>query len=657
MQLFDIRYLTIKGFSNDTAKIIIDFYEYSHILTMYIQIIALPFSSILNKIGNNIKISDNVSTSIYQRSAVATLTNGNFVVAWDTDQFNNSFDVYCKVYSNINKAYPNVNNNMVLSEFRVNTYTNNDQRDPSITALPNANFVITWDSFGQDGFGVGVYGQIYSSMGMRIGDEFQVNTYINYNQHNSAITTLSNGNFVVVWESEDQDNSGSEIYGQMYTNAGSKIGAEVRINNYIIKDQRKPTIAALNEGKFISTWTSQEQNGNSDGLYGQIYSGYWEKIGSEFQVNTYTKSAINSCISSLPNGNFIIVWDGNGQNNLSFGIYASIYSIAGTKIIPDFEVSNNCTSCLSPVVTTLSNNNFVVAWSDPHEVYGQGQRNMIYVKVYNDKGITINSGSLVDEENVFFINQVFPAISALSNENFVVCWSRMLTRIMNFPPYAELSYEVCGQTFNVIAYSTTISSAVYSAPSYSSSYYPKNSQPVLASPIGSQSSKNSISGQSFSITSNSVIPSPQISPASPKRSPSQSPAVSSSLQSRAEGVESSPSVSPSSSSSVSPYSILSSSSPKSSSSPAVFTNSSSSSSKDKEESSSPSPNRGSLSSSSAYTNKPLLVNFIASGISLFNLAKNNINSLWYGENNNDRDNCLKNHEEQSKSSHSRLRYV
>jgi Ca2+-binding RTX toxin-like protein len=42
-------------------------------------------------------------------------------------------------------------------EFRVNTVTESDQRSPTITALHDGGFVVSWESNGQDGSEYGIY--------------------------------------------------------------------------------------------------------------------------------------------------------------------------------------------------------------------------------------------------------------------------------------------------------------------------------------------------------------------------------------------------------------------------------------------------------------------------------------------------------------------
>ena len=47
----------------------------------------------------------------------------------------------------------------IRDRFQVNTYTSSDQYDPSVTALKDGGFMVSWESNGQDGSGYGIYGQ------------------------------------------------------------------------------------------------------------------------------------------------------------------------------------------------------------------------------------------------------------------------------------------------------------------------------------------------------------------------------------------------------------------------------------------------------------------------------------------------------------------
>ena len=66
-------------------------------------------------------------------------------------------------------------------EFLVNTETIGVQANPTITALPNGDFVITWRTFDgvDDTSGSGVKARVFDATGTAKGDEFLVNTETN----------------------------------------------------------------------------------------------------------------------------------------------------------------------------------------------------------------------------------------------------------------------------------------------------------------------------------------------------------------------------------------------------------------------------------------------------------------------------------------------
>jgi uncharacterized repeat protein (TIGR01451 family) len=79
-------------------------------------------------------------------------------------------------------------------------------------------FVVAWDSYEQEGVGYesGVYGQRYDGDGTPAGDEFHVNTYTTEAQERPRVAMDATGDFVIVWESHGQDEDGAGVYAQRY---------------------------------------------------------------------------------------------------------------------------------------------------------------------------------------------------------------------------------------------------------------------------------------------------------------------------------------------------------------------------------------------------------------------------------------------------------
>ncbi|MFN8576527.1 MAG: hypothetical protein U0354_06695 [Candidatus Sericytochromatia bacterium] len=221
--------------------------------------------------------------------------------------------------------------NNIVGEFRVNTYTTNTQSSSSVSSDSNGNFVIVWKS-NQDGnslINYGIYAQRYNSLGIPQGSEFRINTYTTNDQSYPSIASDKNGSFIVTWQSNNQDGSEYGIYAQRYNSLGVPQGSEFRVNTYTTNFQAKSSICMDSNGNFVITWHSRYQDGDRYGVFSQRYNSLGIPQGSEFRVNTYTlDTQYYPSITNDSKGNFIISWNGAGTGDL-IGIFAQRYSSLG----------------------------------------------------------------------------------------------------------------------------------------------------------------------------------------------------------------------------------------------------------------------------------------------------------------------------------------
>jgi hypothetical protein len=165
----------------------------------------------------------------------------------------------------------------VLSEFLINTVTADNQLYATIAMDADGDFVLTWESEGQDGDGTGVFAQRYTADGTPAGSEFQVNTYTTGNQWFPLIAMDADGDFVITWVSDgDQDGDGKGIYAQRYTADGSTVDSEFQVNTVATNDQNYPSIAINADGDFVIAWHSKGQDDSlastKYGVYAQRYT-------------------------------------------------------------------------------------------------------------------------------------------------------------------------------------------------------------------------------------------------------------------------------------------------------------------------------------------------------------------------------------------------
>ena len=295
----------------------------------------------------------------------------------------------------------------VGSEFRVNTYTTNDQSNPSVAMDNDGDFVVTWESGysfrGQDGSKQGIYAQRYKSDGSTNGSEFRVNTYTTAPQQNPAIAMDNDGDFVVTWGSYQENcvnngfggyNCDKGIYAQRYDSTGSSIGSEFRVNTYIANNQQYSSVAMDNDGDFVVTWESgsnlsnfppdQEQDGFGFGIYAQRYNSTGSSVGSEFKVNSFTSNEQRVPAVAMDNdGDFVVIWTSSAQDGSGVGTYAQMYDSTGSVAGSEFRVNTYTTGGQGAQSVSMDNNgNFIITWSRyvPNESFG------IFAKRYNSQG-------------------------------------------------------------------------------------------------------------------------------------------------------------------------------------------------------------------------------------------------------------------------------
>ncbi|MFO7900670.1 MAG: SdrD B-like domain-containing protein [Planctomycetota bacterium] len=97
------------------------------------------------------------------------------------------------------------------SEIQVNTTAAGDQTRPSVAADADGDFVVAWDTAGQDGDGLGVYARMYDADGTPNGDEFPVNTETTGDQYRPSVAMADDGSFVIAWQSDGQDGDSGGI--------------------------------------------------------------------------------------------------------------------------------------------------------------------------------------------------------------------------------------------------------------------------------------------------------------------------------------------------------------------------------------------------------------------------------------------------------------
>lgn len=251
---------------------------------------------------------------------------------------------------------------LVTSETQVNSYVTSTQAAADVAVLADGGHVVVWQSAGQDGHAYGVYGQRYDAGGVRVGGEFLVNTMTGGYQYEPSITSMVDGGFLVTWQDNGQDGSGHGIYAQRYNAAGVKVGGETLINQTTAGEQIAPAVTGLSGGGYVVVF----ENYSSGEIVSRLFGADGLPRGGDFTwVNVTTAGRQNvPAVSALPGGGYVAVWQTDTN-----GVRARIFNADGAAATGEFQVHvQSGVYHVQPSVATLADGSFVVAWRSSSSV-------------------------------------------------------------------------------------------------------------------------------------------------------------------------------------------------------------------------------------------------------------------------------------------------
>ncbi len=222
-------------------------------------------------------------------------------------------------------------------EFVVNTVTTGNQRRPAVAGNEDGNFLIVWHSdAAQAGF-FDIKGQLFDFEGGPIGGEFQVDQAgANRIQYTPQAAAGGNGNYVAVWADFDQTVTDSEIWMRRYDSAGNPLGGAVQVNTYTTAKQRFPRVAANDAGEFVVVWESEGQDSSGFGIFARVYGADGTPTTPELPVNTVTTGNQTRAAVDIDDIGFTVVF--NDENTGVEARDMSLPALNGPNGLPQYNI-------------------------------------------------------------------------------------------------------------------------------------------------------------------------------------------------------------------------------------------------------------------------------------------------------------------------------
>ena len=260
-----------------------------------------------------------------------------------------------------------------FSDRRVNSDNNRHQRRPAVARTSDGSFVVVWedDSRGAEGI-YQIYARGFDANGCELFGDRTINSQADGQQLDPDIAIDDQGDFVVVWEDDADENGFYQIVMRGFNADGTERFSQRTVNSVADGQQRDPVIAMSGSGDFVVAW---EDDSNENGVY-QIAMRGFDAGGAE-RFPQATVNAVSSgqqldpVIGMDDGGAFVIAWEDDSDGNGFYEVLMRGFDPLGAESFSQRTV--NAVSDgqqLNPDIAMSAGGEFAVVWQDDADENG-----------------------------------------------------------------------------------------------------------------------------------------------------------------------------------------------------------------------------------------------------------------------------------------------
>jgi Ca2+-binding RTX toxin-like protein len=211
----------------------------------------------------------------------------------------------------------------------------------------------------------------------------------------------------------------------MMVNAGAQRAADEMLVNVTTAGQQSYSWnAGLAGGRHVVTWIDSS-SGNAT-VRARLFDAAGAAVGGEITVNTSTQAVqwMLPVVTALTNGNFVVTWHDNagtlGDTSLN-AQKAQIFTADGVKVGSEFLVNSFTANAQEwGKVTALAGGGFVVAWEDTSGALTDKDDYGVVAQVFSASGAKLGGSFQVNTTTAGI--QSYQSLTGLKNGGFVVTW-------------------------------------------------------------------------------------------------------------------------------------------------------------------------------------------------------------------------------------------
>ena len=276
-----------------------------------VGIFAQRFDAAGSQLGEQFRVNTTRGGAQTQ-PAVAMAADGSAVVVWQGPGVEDSSGIWLQRIAS--------DGTLAGNETLVNSTTTDMQAYPSTGMAEDGSFVVAWSSRQQDGDGWGIVAQRFDASGVRVGEEFVVNTTTTGSQQKPVVAMASGGNFAIAWSSFEQDGDGWGVFAQRFAADGTRIGDEFQVNEDSDGHQRDVDAVMADGGQLFFSWNHADADGAGWEVDARSYDADGNADGGSLPVNQAETDGQpghqqNAAVAVSRTGTAFVVYDSGSRAN------------------------------------------------------------------------------------------------------------------------------------------------------------------------------------------------------------------------------------------------------------------------------------------------------------------------------------------------------
>ncbi len=305
-----------------------------------------------------------------------------------------------------------MNEDQTITDVQITNENDNENvEDPSVAIAPNGNIIVAWEHNDDDDDQIH-YAVLDSSGAVVKGETALTSTA--YSNYEPCVAVTPDGKVFVVWDPSDDGDD--PVHYAILDTAGNILTTQTDITGD--DDIDDPTVGTSTKdatnNNVVIAWEEDDGLGSNDNeVWFTVLNSSGRIVVASTQVTTNGVDSDDVNVAILPGGNFAIVWeetDGSDEQ-VWFTIRGSDGSIVkgNTKLTTSGEDSDD------PGVAATPGGNIVIVWSEPVS----GEDDNVFYTILDSRGnvvkaiAEVTTSSLDDDDCDVAIDQ---------NGNIVITW-------------------------------------------------------------------------------------------------------------------------------------------------------------------------------------------------------------------------------------------